>query len=161
MFGFAATSMLALLPLVARDHLKGGPIDYGILMAGFGGGALMAGIMNTSLRRTFSQERLFVFACLACAVCEFSVALASSLVPATVALIFGGAGWVTAWSGLGVNIQLASPRWIVGRTLSIYSAFTYGGLAAGSWFCGGRSPRGIRSHRRLPGRQWLHWLSLP
>lgn len=39
-------------------------------------------------------------------------------------------------SGLGVNVQLASPRWIVGRTISIYSAFTYGGIAAGSWFWG-------------------------
>ncbi|RUV07603.1 hypothetical protein EOA79_03865 [Mesorhizobium sp. M1A.F.Ca.IN.020.03.2.1] len=27
---------------------------------------------------------------------------------------------------------MASPRWIVGRTISIYSAFTYGGIAAGS-----------------------------
>ncbi|WP_281033971.1 MFS transporter, partial [Mesorhizobium sp. M4B.F.Ca.ET.049.02.1.2] len=27
-------------------------------------------------------------------------------------------------------------RWIVGRTISIYSAFTYGGIAGGSWFWG-------------------------
>ncbi|UCI31959.1 MFS transporter [Mesorhizobium sp. B4-1-4] len=136
LFGLASTSMLALLPLVARDHLKGGPIDYGILMAGFGGGALLAGITNTSLRRTLAQERLFILACLACASCEFSLALTSALAIATVALAFGGAGWVTAWSGLGINVQLASPRWIVGRTISIYSAFTYGGLAGGSWLWG-------------------------
>ncbi|WP_245436023.1 MFS transporter [Mesorhizobium tamadayense] len=29
-------SILALLPLVARDQLGGGPITYGVLMAGFG-----------------------------------------------------------------------------------------------------------------------------
>ncbi|WP_292326429.1 MFS transporter, partial [Mesorhizobium sp.] len=55
---------------------------------------------------------------------------------ATVCLALGGAGWVAAWSGLGVNVQLASPRWIVGRTISIYSAFTYGAIAGGSWFWG-------------------------
>lgn len=25
------------------------------------------------------------------------------------------AGWVTAWSGVGVSVQLASPRWVVGH----------------------------------------------
>ncbi|MCW0001597.1 MFS transporter [Pararhizobium sp. YC-54] len=136
LFGFAATSTLALLPLVARDVVKGGPIGYGIMMGGFGAGALLAGLMNPKLRRLLTQEWLVVLACLACAICEISLALTSSLGAATVCLAVGGAGWVTAWSGLGVNVQLASPRWIVGRTISIYSAFTYGGIAVGSWFWG-------------------------
>ncbi|MER8569304.1 MFS transporter [Mesorhizobium sp. M0924] len=136
LFGFAATSTLALLPLVARDVVRGGPIGYGIMMGGFGAGALLAGLMNPRLRRMLTQEWLVVLACIACAVCELSLALTSLLAVATICLAIGGAGWVTAWSGLGVNVQLASPRWIVGRTISIYSAFTYGGIAAGSWFWG-------------------------
>ncbi len=51
LFGLASTSTLALLPLVARDLLKGGPVVYGILMAGFGAGALLAGLSNPTLRR--------------------------------------------------------------------------------------------------------------
>ncbi|MBX4995893.1 MFS family permease [Rhizobium binae] len=136
LFGFAATSTLALLPLIARDVVKGGPIGYGIMMGGFGAGALLAGLMNPPLRRVLTQEWLVVLACIACAICQISLALSSSLAVATLSLALGGAGWVTAWSGLGVNVQLASPRWIVGRTISIYSAFTYGGIAAGSWFWG-------------------------
>lgn len=133
LFGLAGTSMLALLPLVARHLLKGGPIDYGILMGGFGAGALVAGLANPSLRRTCAQELLIVLACAACAACAFALSLTSSLFVATACLASGGAGWVTGWSGFGVNVQLASPRWVVGRTISIYSAFTYGGIAAGSW----------------------------
>jgi len=136
LFGLTGTSMLALLPLVARDLLKGGPIDYGILMAGFGAGALIAGSMNPRVRRRVTQEWLVVFACVACAACAISLALTSSLFIATFCLAFGGAGWVTGWSGFGVNVQLASPRWVVGRTISIYSAFTYGGIATGSWLWG-------------------------
>ncbi|PDT33068.1 MULTISPECIES: MFS transporter [Sinorhizobium] len=136
LFGFAAISTLALLPLIARDILKGGPISYGIMMGGFGAGALLAGLMNPTLRRMFTQECVVVLACIACAICQISLALTSPLAIATFSLAAGGAGWVTAWSGLGVNVQLASPRWIVGRTISIYSAFTYGGIAAGSWFWG-------------------------
>lgn len=72
---------------------------------------------------------MIVLACLACAICSFSITLTSSLVIATVSLAAAGAGWVTAWSGLSMIVQLASPRWITGRTISIYSAFTYGGIA--------------------------------
>ncbi|WP_051441037.1 MFS family permease (plasmid) [Ensifer sp. WSM1721] len=133
MFGLGSTSILALLLLIARDQLKAGPVAYGILMAGFGAGALVAGLTNPRLMRTLTQERMFV---LACAACAFSLALTSSLAIATASLALGGAGWVTAWSGLGVNVQLASPRWVVGRTISIYSAFTYVGIAAGSWIWG-------------------------
>ncbi|UXN57724.1 MFS transporter [Phyllobacterium zundukense] len=136
LFGLASTSTLALLPLVARDHLKGGPVVYGILMAGFGAGALLAGGSNPTLRRALPQERLIVLACVACAACAISLALTSSLAIATLSLAVGGAGWVTAWSGFGINVQLASPRWVVGRTISIYSAFTYGGIAGGSWLWG-------------------------
>jgi hypothetical protein len=49
-----------------------------------------------------------------------------------VALTVGGAGWVIGWSGFNISVQWASPRWIVGRTISIYYALTYGGIAAGS-----------------------------
>lgn len=45
-------------------------------------------------------------------------------------------GWVVTWTGLDVSVQLASPRWVVGRTLSIYYALSSGGIAAGSWLWG-------------------------
>ncbi|RWL88540.1 MAG: MFS transporter [Mesorhizobium sp.] len=136
LFGLTSISILALLPLVARDQLRGGPIAYGILMAGFGAGALCAGISNNALRRSLSQERLTTLACIACAACCLALAFTSSLVVAAVALTFGGAGWVVTWTGLDVSVQLSSPRWVVGRTLSIYSALSSGGIAAGSWLWG-------------------------
>lgn len=136
LFGLAATSILALLPLVVRDELKGGALGYGILMAGFGTGAFFAGMLNTHFKRVMSQERLVTLACLASAACTFTLALAPPLPVAAAALALGGAGWVTSWSGLSVSVQMASPRWIAGRTISIYSAFTNGGIAAGSWLWG-------------------------
>lgn len=136
LFGLASISILALLPLVARDQLGGGPIAYGILTAGFGAGALCAGICNNVLRRSLSQERLTTLACIACAACCLALAFTPSLVVATLALALGGAGWVVTWTGLDVSVQLSSPRWVVGRTLSIYSALSAGGIAAGSWLWG-------------------------
>ncbi|QRM32825.1 MFS transporter [Microvirga sp. VF16] len=136
LFGLASIAILALLPLVVRDRLAGGPIAFGIAMAGFGTGAFLAGVANSVFRRILAQERLMTLACLACAACSLSLALTSSVAVAAVALALGGAGWVSAWSGLGVSVQLASPRWVVGRTISIYYALVDGGLAAGSWLWG-------------------------
>ncbi|PWJ87465.1 putative MFS family arabinose efflux permease [Mesorhizobium loti] len=136
LFGLTSISILALLPLVARDQLGGGPVVYGILMAGFGTGALFAGICNNILRRRLSQERLTTLSCIACAACCLSLAFTPSVAVAAIALALGGAGWVVTWTGLDVSVQLASPRWVVGRTLSIYYALSSGGIAAGSWLWG-------------------------
>ncbi|RWD74531.1 MFS transporter [Mesorhizobium sp.] len=136
LFGLSSISILALLPLLVRDQLAGGPIVYGVLLAGFGAGAFVAGISNGYLRRIISQERLIALASVACATCCLLLALTSSVTVAAIALAIGGAGWVMTWTGTDVCVQLASPRWVVGRTLSIYYALTYGGMAAGSWVWG-------------------------
>lgn len=75
-------------------------------------------------------------ASIACALCCLSLAFTSTPIIAILALVFGGAGWVITWTGFDVWVQLASPRWVVGRTLSIYSACLSGGIAAGSWIWG-------------------------
>ena len=34
------------------------------------------------------------------------------------------------------TVQLSTPRWVVGRALSLYQTATFGGMAAGSWIWG-------------------------
>ncbi|GLR59085.1 MFS transporter [Rhizobium indigoferae] len=136
LFGLGAISILALLPLVARDRLAGGPILYGILFTGFGTGACIAGLINQVLRKVVPQEWLMALASIACALCCLSLAFTSNPIIDTLALVFGGAGWVITWTGFDVWVQLASPRWVVGRTVSIYYACHSGGIAAGSWIWG-------------------------
>lgn len=136
LFGLASISILALLPLIVRDHLAGGPIVYGALLAAFGMGALTAGLSSSYLRRIVSQDRLIALASVACSLCCVALPLTSSLPVAALALALGGAGWLLTWTGIDVLIQLSSPRWVVGRTLSIYYALSYGGMAAGSWIWG-------------------------
>lgn len=136
LFGLTGIAVLALLPLIVRDHLQGGPVLYGALMAGFGGGALLAGLSSGFLRQMLSAETLLKAACFACAGCSAALALTSSSWVAAIALTLGGAGWVIGWTGFNISVQWASPRWVVGRTISIYYALTYGGIAAGSWLWG-------------------------
>ncbi|WP_085032606.1 MFS transporter [Ensifer aridi] len=136
LFGLASISILALLPLIVRDHLAGGPIVYGALLAAFGLGAFTAGLSSSSLRRIVPQDRLIALASVACAAGCFLLPLTTSIPVAALALAIGGAGWLLTWTGIDVAIQLSSPRWVVGRTLSIYYALSYGGMAVGSWTWG-------------------------
>lgn len=136
LFGLAGIAILALLPLVVRDQLKQGAVAYGVLMAGFGAGALLAGLTSTALRRRLSDEQLLKLACVACAGCTLSLSLTQTAAVAVPALMLGGAGWVLGWSGLSISVQWASPRWVVGRTISLYYALTSCGLAVGSWLWG-------------------------
>ncbi|TGV83752.1 MFS transporter, partial [Mesorhizobium sp. M2D.F.Ca.ET.145.01.1.1] len=74
-FGLSGIAILALLPLVVRDQLGEGPLAYGTIIAGFGTGAVMAGVANSLLRRSLSEEQLMTLACVACAACSLFLAL--------------------------------------------------------------------------------------
>ncbi|TJW00018.1 MAG: MFS transporter [Mesorhizobium sp.] len=136
LFGLASISILALLPLIVRDHMSGGPIVYGALLAAFGMGAFAAGLSSSFLRRTVPHDHLIAAASIACAVSCLTLALTSSLPVVGAGLALGGAGWLLTWTGIDVSIQLSSPRWVVGRTLSIYYALSSAGVAGGSWVWG-------------------------
>ena len=55
-FGFAASAVLALLPLVARDRLGGGPLVYGLALGAFGIGALVGAFLVPPLRHRLGPE---------------------------------------------------------------------------------------------------------
>ena len=55
-FGIAASAALALLPLIARDRLGGGPVIYGLLLGAFGIGALLGAFLIHPLRQRRGAE---------------------------------------------------------------------------------------------------------
>ena len=50
--------------------------------------------------------------------------------------MIGGASWVLTLSMFNVTVQLSTPRWVVGRAMSLYQMATFGGMALGSWIWG-------------------------
>jgi len=135
-FGIPAAAIPAMLPLVARDLVAGGPLTYGLLLGGFGIGAVGGALGSRRLRRTLSTEAIVRAASIALAVGAAATALFGSLIPTMVALAVAGAGWVLALSTFNVSVQMASPRWVVARALALYQMAAFGGLAAGSWLFG-------------------------
>src|SRR5690606_8062308 len=64
-FGAGASAAMALMPLVARDLVDGGPMTYGLLLGAFGLGAICGAMGSASLRERLSSEGLVRAACLA------------------------------------------------------------------------------------------------
>lgn len=136
LFAFPASALPALMPLIARDLVGGGPLTYGVLLGGFGAGAVLGAFGSRRLRQMLSTEVLIRLAALALGTGAALVALDLGLMPTLLALVLAGAGWVTALSTFNVSVQLASPRWVVARALAIYQMAAFGGMAGGSWVFG-------------------------
>lgn len=135
-FGFGASALMALLPLVARDLIAGGPLTYGLLLGAFGVGAVAGALGSARLRETFATERIVRGACIGFAAAAAIVGLSAHLFVSMAALLVAGAAWVLTLSIFNVTVQLSAPRWVVARALSIYQMVTFGGMAAGSWLWG-------------------------
>lgn len=135
-FGFFAAALWALIPLVARDLLRGGAIAYGLLLAAFGGGAVGGAFIGGLVRDRFSGEMIVAGGSVVFAVAGLGVAFSSSLPLTFVALFAAGAAWLLVLSTFNVTVQLRAPRWVVGRAMAIYQAGVFGGLALGGWLWG-------------------------
>jgi predicted MFS family arabinose efflux permease len=135
-FGFGAISILALLPLVAKHLVAGGPLTYGLLLGAFGVGAVTSAFSAARLREKLSTEAIVRWA--GCILALAAAIVAASTIPALTmfALLLAGAGWVLSLSTFNVSVQLSAPRWVVARALSLYQMAAFGGMAAGSWLWG-------------------------
>lgn len=135
-FGFTAGAVLALLPLVARDLVKGGPLTYGIMLGAFGVGAVGGALISGRMRQILPSETLVRLAFAGFAVCAFVAGMSTQAWQTALGLLVGGACWVLAMSHFNITVQMSTPRWVVGRALSIYQMATFGGIALGSWIWG-------------------------
>jgi MFS family permease len=135
-FGLSASAILALLPLVARDLVAGGPLTYGIMLGAFGLGAIGGALLSARLREHMSSEWVVRIAFAGFAVSSLVTAISPYGWLTSLALLLSGAGWVLALSLFNTTVQLSTPRWVVGRALSLYQTTTFGGIAAGSWMWG-------------------------
>lgn len=136
LFGLSSIAILALLPVVARDVIQGGPLTYGFMLGAFGVGAIGGAYVNAGLRERFSSEDIVRCSFAGFAVSEAIIGASSSGILDGLALILAGAFWVIALSLFNTIVQLSTPRWVVGRAVSFYQTAVFGGMAAGSWLWG-------------------------
>ncbi|MGN6270455.1 MAG: MFS transporter [Sphingomonas sp.] len=136
LFGLGSIGVQALLPLVAHDSLGGGSLTYGVLLGAFGIGAVGGALTGSVARRRFSTETIVRLSSIAFAAATAAVGLSAFLPLTLLALAVAGGAWVVALSSFNVVVQMASPRWVAGRSLALYQMATFGGMSLGSWLWG-------------------------
>ena len=134
--GIAGGSVLALLPLVAKDLLGGGAQTYGVMLGCFGMGGVLGALNISSVRSRWSSEAA-VRSCALVLGAAIVVLAISRWTPLTgAALVVAGASWMIAVTLFNIGVQLSTPRWVAGRALAAFQAAIAGGVAVGSWIWG-------------------------
>jgi len=122
----------ALLPLVARTQIAGGPALYGVLLGFIGVSAVGGAFLLRQLKEKLGADALVAAASLGTAIATALFALAHHPATAVVASVIAGAAWIAAVSSLNVSAQVALPEWVRGRGLATYVTVMFGALTLGS-----------------------------
>jgi MFS family permease len=126
----------ALLPLIARDLLNGGPELYGNLMAGLGIGALAAALIMPTLRARFGMNKMVGGATAMTSVSIAMFAVARDPWVGITAALFCGGTWIIVVASFNVAAQVALPEWVRGRGLAVLQMVYFGAFAAASFIWG-------------------------
>lgn len=136
MFGFSASVIWALLPLVARERPDGSAALYGYMLGALGVGAMLGSVFVPRLRKWLGSSRLISAAGGVLSIALVLLAYAGPLQVLLPALGVAGACWIAALTEYNANVQILVPDWVKGRALALYQTALYAGLAIGSFLWG-------------------------
>ncbi len=134
--GIAGGSVLALLPLVARDLLGGSAQTYGVMLGCFGMGGVLGALNVSIVRNRWSSEGAIRGCALTMGAAIVVMAVSRSSWLTGTALIVAGTSWMISVTLFNIGVQLSTPRWVAGRALAAFQAAIAGGVAVGSWIWG-------------------------
>src|SRR5438477_505673 len=144
-FAVCASSLWALLPVIARDELNLGAGGYGLLSAGFGAGAVAGALW---LPRHLQRVTLNVVTLSGVALWTVALLLVAATRYTGVALVgvFGcGMAWVSVFASLSAGTESTAPAWVRARAVSMNLVAVQASLAVGSALWGGlASAAGVR-----------------
>ena len=131
-FFLFASAYWALLPLVSREQIGGGPGLYGLLLGAIGAGAVGAAFGLRWLRSQLGPDMLVAAGTFGTAVALGLFGLARNTPVALVASLIAGISWIIVLSALNVSAQVALPGWVRARGLAVFVTIMFGATTLGS-----------------------------
>lgn len=135
-FFLFASAYWALLPLVARDQLAGGPELYGLLLGSIGAAAVGCAFILPRLKWKLGADRLVVLGEVGTAIALVLLGAAREPALAVLACVVAGMSWIAAIANLNTSVQLSLPDWVRGRGLAMYVTVFFGSMTVGSTIWG-------------------------
>jgi MFS family permease len=149
-FFLFASAYWALLPLVARTQLQGGPGLYGTLLAVIGAGAVGGALFLPRLVARLGTDSVVVLGEAGTAAALVLFGLAHQPWVAALACLLAGISWIAVLAILNVSAQTVLPDWVRGRGLAVYVTVFFGTLTLGSALWGVAA-----EHLGLPAAHYL------
>lgn len=131
-FFLCAIAPLALMPLVVRDRLDGGPGTFSAMLACMGLGAIVYALVVGEVRKRLSRDGVLNASTIVMAVVLVAIGLARWSSLAGVAMFVYGFAWMAAVAAIQISAQLSLPQWVRGRGLAVLQMAFFGGGAFGS-----------------------------
>jgi len=131
-FFLFASAYWALLPVLARTQLRGGPTLYGVLLGAIGAGAVSGAFLLPRVRVRAGADRVVMLGEAAGAAALLLFALARQPSIAVLACLLAGVSWIAVLATLNVSAQVALAEWVRGRGLAVYVTVFFGSMSAGS-----------------------------
>src|SRR5260370_13990166 len=119
-FFFFASAYCALLPLVARNQIAGGPELYGILLGAIGIGALVGDFTLPSMKAALGSDRLVAAGTLGTALNLVLLGGSRHSAIGLAAFAVAGGSWVAVLASLNVSVQMSLPDCVRGRGRAIF-----------------------------------------
>src|SRR5215208_6444083 len=133
LFAICGSSLLSLLPLLAKQELGLDSTGFGLLLGSFGFGAIISGIVILpKLRPKVSVESLITGSIGLLAMVIFTMGYLRDFVILCIVMGLGGVAYITILSKFYTIGMKSAPKWIGARVLAVYLLILNGGLAVGS-----------------------------
>ena len=131
-FFLFASAYWALLPLVVRSQIAGGPELYGLLLGAIGASAVGCAFILPRLKARLGADGLVALGELGTAATLVMLGLAREPVVTVLACIIAGASWIAAIANFNISAQVSLPDWVRGRGLAMYVTVFFGSMTVGS-----------------------------
>ena len=132
LFFVQSSALLALLPVIAKEHFQGNAGTFTIMLSSLGLGAIIAASQLPWLRARWDRNQLSFSGAIIQAICSVGVVLSPNIWIAAPLVVVTGMAWINVANSLSIAAQFALPGWVRARGMSFYQMGLMGGSAMGA-----------------------------
>ena len=136
LFFMQSSSLLALLPVIAKDHFHGNANTFTLLLSCLGFGAILVGSQLQTIRARWNPNQLATYGIIFLSLSSVGVVLVPNIWYAAPLMVMCGMSWFSVGNSLSTASQLSLPNWIRARGMSFYQMSLMGGSALGAFVWG-------------------------